>query len=216
MRCVRWVSGVLAIALALLPHSVVAASPKAEALFLEACTLLEQYQTACKKLAKSQRSDPATRTHLNFADCCERLGKTATTWGPNLGRSLSTGYSPRTGKRCIMVAGVILCQVFGTSSRPGCRPHADCARTVREQPIVMDQQKHGLSGALRPKARWLRCPRRLARPALTPLPTAGESRTQSDSGLFLCHAGCRVSRSRTANGQSRDWDKADKRLSATN
>jgi hypothetical protein len=54
----------------------------AEALFEEGRALLSagRYEEACRKLAASQRAAPAAGTLLNWGDCLERSGKTASAW----------------------------------------------------------------------------------------------------------------------------------------
>jgi len=54
----------------------------AEALFRDAGRLYRagDFQQACRKLAKSQRLDPAVGTLLNLGRCYEKLGRTAIAW----------------------------------------------------------------------------------------------------------------------------------------
>src|ERR1700743_3377203 len=60
-----------------------AADPAAaQALFDEATRLMAQRRLpeACAKFQESQRQDPGIGTLYHFADCEDRLGKTATAW----------------------------------------------------------------------------------------------------------------------------------------
>ncbi len=78
-----------------------ARDPKAaEALFREGRALLTrgEIDTACEKLAQSQRLEPSGGTLMNLADCHQKQGKTATAWAEFLEaeeRSKSDGRAAR-------------------------------------------------------------------------------------------------------------------------
>ena len=54
----------------------------AEALFQQGTDLMneKQYAAACEKFAGSQQLDPALGTQLRWADCLDRVGKSASAW----------------------------------------------------------------------------------------------------------------------------------------
>ena len=76
----------LALALALTAAPALAdtttSGAAAEVLFEQGRVLMNEGKTeeACAKFAASQRIDPAPGTLLRYADCSEKLGRTATAW----------------------------------------------------------------------------------------------------------------------------------------
>jgi hypothetical protein len=79
----RLVLTVAAPALWLVPSTALAGDPAAaQALFDDASRLMSQRRLAeaCPKFDESQRQDPGIGTLYHYADCEDRLGKTATAW----------------------------------------------------------------------------------------------------------------------------------------
>lgn len=76
-------AGAIALALSLTsPRAMAQDELAAEALFEEGRALLAagNDEEACRKFAASQRAAPAVGTLLNWGDCLERTGKTASAW----------------------------------------------------------------------------------------------------------------------------------------